>query len=250
MEYASEVVNDVVPLYKEKLRTMYGTDTQILHAYGQLIQSRLDMGWIGHMISFMFKQLPGSQKVKIYQMQQEISTVFPKIITRVVRNPTSSSKSQHLPIGLFLPDLPVYKKHKQAIPHIMVNDGLHVQGLVVATTKGRLKKVTIPLDLYFHECWWYYLGHKLDKLDVRPITHDEIFVVDYLAKWIKRGVFSTDDILLLPKARDELLIRPVGLPHNTPHRSIKDIQSASNVSDEVAKTMVDKLHTGKSTQIF
>jgi hypothetical protein len=198
----------------------------------------------------MFKQLPGSQKVKIYQMQQEISTVFPKIITRVVRNPTSSSKCHHIPIGLFLPDLPVYKKNKQAIPHILVNDGLHVQGLVVATREDRLKKVTIPLDLYFHECWWYYLSDKLYHLDVRPITHDATFVVDYLGKWIKRGVFSTDDILLLPKTKDELLIRPVGLPHNTPHRSIKDIQSASNVSDEVAKTMVGKLHTGKGTRIF
>jgi hypothetical protein len=195
----------------------------------------------------MFKQLPGSQKLKIYQMHREINAVFPKIITRAVRKPTSSKYSHHLPIGLFFPDLPVYKKNKQAIPYILVNDGLHVQGITVVTTEARLKDVAIPLDLYFHECWWHYLGDKLYHLDVKPITHDGTYVVDYLGKWIKRGRFSTDDILLLPKTRNELFIKHLNLPHNAYHSAIKDIQSAYNVSNKAAKTMFDKLRAGKST---
>jgi hypothetical protein len=148
---------------------------------------------------------------------------------------------------VFFPDLPVYKKNRQAIPHIFVNDGLHIQGITVVTMEDRLKTVRLPLDLYFHECWWYYLGHKLHHLDVRPITHDVLYVVDYLGKWIKRGLFSTDDILLLPRTRDELLFRPVGLPQNSPHREMKDIQSAYNVSNEVAETMLHRLNQGKSS---
>jgi hypothetical protein len=224
--------------------------TDIIHGYGELIQSRLDMGWVAHLVTFMFRELSGSQTVKIYQMQEKISAVFQKIITRAVRNPTSPKWSQYVPIGVFFPDLPVYKKSRQAIPYILVNDGLHIQGITVVTTEDRLKHVTIPLELYFHDCWWHYLGDKLYHLDVRPITHDEIFVVDYLGKWIKRGVFSTDDILLLPRTRNDLFSRHVHLPHGPHHCAIKEIQSAYNVSWEVAETMFEKLHARKSNWRF
>jgi hypothetical protein len=142
-------------------------------------------------------------------MHEAISQVFSKVITRVVRKPTSSKWSHHLPVGVFFPDFPVYKKSGQVIPHMLVNDGLHIQGIILATTEGRLKDVTIPLDIYFYKCWWKYLGNKLHHLDVTPITHDPTFVVDYLGKWIKRRRFSSDDILVLPKTSDELFGRHI-----------------------------------------
>jgi hypothetical protein len=188
---------------------MLKSEIEIVNAYGHLIKSRLDMGWLGYLISFMFRELPGSLQTRLHQMHEAISNVFPKVITRVVRKPTSSKWSHHLPIGVFFPDLPVYKKSRQAIPDILINDGLHIQGIIVATPEGRLKDVTIPLDLYFHECWWKYLRDKLYHLDLRPITHDEILVADYLGKIIKRRRFSTDDIMVLPKTIDELVGRHI-----------------------------------------
>ena len=53
-----------------------------------------------------------------------------------------------------------------------------------------------------------------------------------------------DYILVLPKSLSELPDKNVHLPPDSRDRAIKAIQSASNVSDEVAGTIYDAIRAG------
>ena len=51
-----------------------------------------------------------------------------------------------------------------------------------------------------------YLGDRsrIVRLDVRPVTHSPERVFDYVLKSVRRGRFTYDDILILPRAVSEL----------------------------------------------
>jgi hypothetical protein len=73
-----------------------------------------------------------------------------------------------------------------------------------------------------------YLIGKIDEIDVVPITNNPSYTTRYGAKGLKRRTFSSDDVLILPKTLDELADK-------TPQARdpIRDIQAATNVSDEL-----------------
>jgi hypothetical protein len=141
----------------------------------------------------------------VQQMHQQISRWYGRLATRTVRKTRSPVWVPFLPKGIFVPDLPVPKRSKLGIREVSINDGLHMDGIVVANRWARIPET---LDVYFKEELGVYLTKKLQHIDVQRITHRHRYVTEYALKSLKRSTSSEDDILVLPRALSELPDRP------------------------------------------
>jgi hypothetical protein len=209
--------------------------TDIMQAYGKWIQEHIDSGCDAYLFTIMFRHISGSKENKIQQMHQAISTMYRNLVTRVVRKPRSEKSAELLPKGIFLPDVPAFKKSQYGIKDVSVNDGIHVHGVVITPRKSRVKE---PLHLHFARKNKLYVRGKILRIQVDPIRSDAEFVTDYAGKALKKRRFSTDDVLILPKTVAELPARKYRPPASKELRAIKDIQSATNVSNEVARGLL------------
>jgi hypothetical protein len=208
--------------------------TEIVQAYGSWIQEHVDLGWDAYFVTFMFRNISGSNEVKIQQMQEEITKFYEKLATRAVRKPRSEKWVHLLPRGVFFPDVPGYKKSFYNITEVAINDGVHFHGIMVATQEGRLKE---PLHLHLGRKRKLYVRGTIYRIDAERITSDAPFVTDYSGKAIKRRRFSNDQVLLLPRTVARLPAKKCTQGQNEEARAIKDIQSSINVSDTVAQSV-------------
>jgi len=205
--------------------------TEIIQGYGKWIQGYIDHGWDAYLFTIMFRHISGSKERKIHQMHQAISRMYQKLVTRVVRKPRSETKVNFLPKGIFFPDVPAYKKSQYRIGEVSVNDGIHVHGIVLAPKESRLKG---PLHLHFARKSKLYVRGKILRVQVDLIRSNAEFATDYAGKALKRGRFSNDEILVFPRTVSELPAKNCCPAESKEQREIKDIQAATNVSDEVA----------------
>jgi hypothetical protein len=173
----------------------------LIQAHGDWLQQWLNEGWDGYLFTFMFNQLPGSRRAIVHQMHQQIERWYGRLATRTVRKPRSPVWAPLLPKGIFIPDLPVPKRSKQDLRDVSTNDGLHMDGVVVA---NRWTRIPETLDVHFEEKMKKYLTSKLQHIDVRRITHRAEYVTEYALKSLKRWTSSEDDVLVLPRALSEL----------------------------------------------
>ncbi len=202
----------------------------IIDAFGKWIKQDVKTGWDAYLFTFMFNQLFGSREAKVQQMHDEITGLYRKLVTRAVRKPTSPKFAHLLPKGVFFPDGPAYKRKKQPLSDVSVNDGLHMHGVVVATRESRLKE---GLDEHFREHRAMYETSKMYRIHVQLIDQRVVNTTDYAGKALKKPRFSTDDVLILPRSIDELSQQNCLIDHDT--RKLRDIQSRFNVSDELAR---------------
>lgn len=173
--------------------------------YAQLIQQRVQDGWLPHLITFMFSQLPGSPSAVVKQMQDEVERVYATLVTRVVRKPRSPQSADRLPVFVGFADLPVARREKKQLREITLNDGLHYQGILLMPAQSRLRT---GLAFHFMKYHRLYLKDRsrLDRLHVRPIDTDPGYVVRYTLKALENGRLPYDDcVLVLPKSATELL---------------------------------------------
>ena len=175
---------------------------QLLEEYGEWINDWVQRGWDGYLVTVMFHNLSGSMDSQITQMHQEVTALFSKLVKRVVRKPRSPAWVPLLPKGIFVPDLPVFKRTKTPLTKdALMNDGLHMHGIILANCWGRL---TDPLDVHFSEKRRTYVAKKIRSIDVVKITERPEYTTDYAGKGIKRPCFNPDHILILPRALSEL----------------------------------------------
>jgi hypothetical protein len=177
------------------------TKSILIRHYGAWVKEHLDEGWDGYLFTFLFNPLPGSVRAKNQQMETEILRWYGRLVTRTVRKPRSPQWAPLLPKGIFVPDLPVAKRSKQDLRDVVINDGLHVHGIVVANRLGRISE---PLDVHFGRNVEKYLTGNLRHIDVERITHMAKYVTSYAMKGLKRPTFSPDNILILPKTLGKL----------------------------------------------
>jgi hypothetical protein len=173
----------------------------LIHEYGNLFQRYLDEGWEPYLITFAFNQLPGSSSAKREQMKQAVMEWYSRLASRTVKKPRSPIQAQLLPIGVFVPDLPVAKRSKHSLREVSVNDGLHFHGKIVANRCGRISE---PLDVHIKANLDTYLLPCFRTIDIQPVTHTLQYATDYAMKGLKRSAFSLDDILILPRTLNEL----------------------------------------------
>jgi hypothetical protein len=176
----------------------------MLAGYIQLVEDRVRQGYQPSLITFMFRQLPGSPQAIIRQMRDEVERVFATFLTRVVRDPRSPRSVGRLPVLIASADLPVAKKEKRALREVTINSGLHFAGVLLVPSQSRLR---VTAQQHFAERAELYLGgrRRLDRIDVRPVESDPPRVVDYVMKACTRGRLAYDDcVMVLPRARGEL----------------------------------------------
>ena len=216
----------------------YAHRLALIQAHGDWLQEWLDQGWDGYLFTFMFNQLPGSRRAMVHQMHQQLERWYGRLATRTVRKTRSPVWVPFLPKGIFVPDLPVPKRSKLGIREVSINDGLHMHGVVVANRWARIPET---LDVYFEENLGKFLTNKLRHIDVQGIMNRTEYAAGYGMKGFKRPTFSEDHILVLPRTLSELPGRDLS---SVCDRSFKDIQSSTNVSDELAHAIVQRNYLG------
>jgi hypothetical protein len=194
----------------------------------------VDLEWEAYFMTFMFRQIPGSDQERIRRMHKEIGIFYGKLASWVVRDPRSPKCAHLLPRGVFYPDGPCYKREKQALRDVKINDGLHFHGIILVPTRSRLK---VPFLQHLRDKKKYYgRNNNIRRIHAEPNRDHHQFVADYAGKGVKRGRVSYDDVLVLPRTGKELQ-QNVSETISGPDRVIKDIMSANNVSIETARRL-------------
>jgi hypothetical protein len=93
---------------------------ELIEGYGTWIKQKVRAGWTPYLFTFMFNPLASTKEAKVAQMHEEITTVYRKLATRVVRKPRSLIQSQLLPMGVFFLDAPVYKRQNSAFEMLLL----------------------------------------------------------------------------------------------------------------------------------
>jgi hypothetical protein len=169
----------------------------LIQGHAQWIQNYLDKDWDGYLFTVNFNHLPGKRDTKIIQMHSEVTRLYGRLATRMIRKPRSPKSAPLTPIGIFIPDKPVPKSRKDqksTIADVSINEGLHMHGVVLGNRWGRIR---VPLDQYFEEDAGKYVKGKISNIDVQRITYEPGYVVDYALKSLLKRTASNDEILVL-----------------------------------------------------
>jgi hypothetical protein len=130
------------------------------------------------------------------QVREAVSNVCSLLIQQSESRPHSPSRLQYLPTIIAAPDLPVAKHLKPSAATFEVNRGLHWQWFSAHHPDSR-----VPcLVTHFRDKEDFYKSKvpSLSLLHAKPVTYTPGYLMDYLAKHIKRGNFDIDDIMIFP----------------------------------------------------
>jgi hypothetical protein len=205
----------------------------LVHAFGDwIIQEVLD-GRIPYYINIMFDPLERLTPV-ITQMTNAVyaskGSFYGKLCTRFDKHPGRKSRHRFLPHAFLFYDLPVFKcGKKQSLRDVKINGGVHLNGVMTIPSQSRMKD---EFSRHMRENRALYTQHGIRRIHVEPLTHDPHRVADYAMKTLKTGRIDWDTTVILPRSYSELRPGPIKMdPHA---RAIKHIQSATNVSDDIA----------------
>jgi hypothetical protein len=134
-----------------------------------------------------------------------IARMYSTFLTRAVRNPNLIENQGWLPFLLAAPDKPAVKfKRKSRLSDVVPNEGLHVHAILFVPKHSRLKESPAR---HFRRLADFYVKRPLLGLDIKPIKSRPKYVTNYVLKSVARKKVSSDDILILPRARSEI-VRP------------------------------------------
>lgn len=184
----------------------------LVRGYTEMVTDRIDDGWTGNLVTFLFSQLPGTRSAVINQMKDEIQRVYSTLVTRVHRKPRTASPDD-LPVMIAAADLPVHKRDRSSSPTVLCNGGLHFHAVLLTPPRSRLNG---SVEEHFRSNHGLYCGRRgaISAIHVRPVTDDHERVVDYVFKTILRCSVPYDEgVLLLPRASQEIAsVHRPGIP--------------------------------------
>ena len=177
-----------------------------ISGYATMVKQKLNEGYEGHLMTFTFNSLNGGLRQMNLKMQKQIENVYGSLITRIHRRPHAAGVIHPILIGS--PDFPVAKHEKKPLPEVITNDGLHYHGILLLPPGPSRLKVSLPQ--HFADNQSHYLRDQvMNRIDVRPITHDVDHLIDYAMKGLKTNRLPDDeDLLILPKTYREISARP------------------------------------------
>lgn len=178
----------------------YGLRRELLDAYGQWIAEKMDQGYKGYLLTFMFNDIPGDQQTvtRTRTMKKDIQYFYKNLTTRVVRKSRTAPDHQ-LPILIASKDRPVPKWTKQNLEDVTINNGRHFHGIMLIPSSAR-KNWYCQLDLEKIKLYSH-----IRTIDIRPISSQPSYTTEYALKDIKNDPRAYDDILILPVSKSELL---------------------------------------------
>jgi hypothetical protein len=196
-----------------------------------MFEQRLNQGWQGYLMTFMFRQMAGSQNRINHQMRGRIEGVYASLLTRCLRKPNSFGVG--LPILVASPDWPVSKRDRNKAmtwDQITTNGGLHYHGVLVVPPPSTKLRLKVPIDQHFADHQGQYLQYSpIERIEIHPIVPDEIHrVTDYALKGLKQNRLPDEECLLvLPKSGGETKPRPFIPP--SPEFQRNELTSGANV---------------------
>src|SRR5215207_6844421 len=177
----------------------------IVNAYGLWVTDYMDQGWSGYLISFLFHPMRGSTQGVADQMEKEVERVYATFLTRVVRKPRSDCKRDLLPRWFVCPDYPVPKHAKMDLGQVTVNHGRHMHGIGLMPPVSRM---TVGLDRHFvRNQSLYARAGGLMRVHAEKITSRPAYVTEYAFKSLRRGRADFDDLVILPRPKDQVPVR-------------------------------------------
>jgi hypothetical protein len=173
----------------------------LLQHYGIMDCDRMDQGWHGYFLSFMFSQIPGSDASRMLEMKKHLARFYGRLAKASVPKASRPEWSEFLPKIVLAPDLPVPKHSKVNLRDVTINDGLHWHGLVLVNPLA--PKLQTSLDDHIKTNLRKYLVGRIRTIHVKPITVTPENVTEYGLKSLKNR-FSTDEIVIFPRTMSEL----------------------------------------------
>jgi hypothetical protein len=176
---------------------------EIINGYESWIRGNTENDNEVYLVTFQFNHLSSNGRIALEVMKNEIERFYATLVTNMVRRPRRASQLD-LPHLIAIPDRPVGKRvSTYRLADVLPNSGLHVHALVAIPCKSRLQEDFVE---HIQQNDKRYRGNhrKITKIDVRRAVELNGRLVDYTFKHIKRGTFTFDDILILPKSRSEL----------------------------------------------
>ena len=167
-----------------------------------MLQMRIERGWDAAILTFMFNQMPGNREAIRRSQEREVERAYARFVVRVVRRPRSQAAWAFLPIWIGAPDLPVWRREKQSLYDVSVNDGQHVHLATVTPPEHRFPG---NFCTYVSENQQLFTSDGLCcRVHAKPITHDMPRVVNYIVKSIDRQRFGGDTLIVLPRSTSEV----------------------------------------------
>jgi hypothetical protein len=164
---------------------------RIIGGYSSMIKTQISSGSDPYLMTIMFNHINGNERTRLDHMKDEIKRMYSILTNRSHRNPTSPSAKNRLPVLIACPDVPVAKHSKKSIADIVTNDGHHFHGLLLVPPLCRIRDSVVE---HFESKQSLYTNNRLNRIDVRPIKHDDVDrVTDYVFKAIKNRRISDDD---------------------------------------------------------
>jgi hypothetical protein len=210
-------------------------NTDLVYAYGNWIIQELFNGHDPYYINIMFDPLDSREVTVITQMTDAVyaakGSFYAKLCSRFDRHPGRKGRNRFLPHAFLFFDLPVFKYGKKhSLRDVKINSGVHLNGIITIPSKSRINDEFCD---HIRENWDLYTRNGIRRIYVEPITHDPYRVADYAMKTMKNGRIDWDTTIILPRTYSELKSAPVEVDPRT--RTIRHIQSATNVSDDIAE---------------
>jgi hypothetical protein len=177
----------------------YETSRQ-LNAWSEFFHRRVDDRI--YLVTFMFAPFRTASEYRtILVMEKIIETFYDRLLNRVTRYPERYRSNL---IVLAFPDKPVPHrrgKRPKASFEMAPNKGLHYHAIVALKREGR-SKAGLKTIMRKHGSRLIG-GLPLNRLHVKRVKGDPRPTVVYCLKGLPRRIFSTNRILLLPKADSE-----------------------------------------------
>jgi hypothetical protein len=208
----------------------------------EFIADGVRKGWEPYYVNFIFEAFRGTPSGIMAQMHKWVCNDFyRRFCLEFVHHPRARGEQARMPSLWLFPDKPVFKGKKTSLREITINaGGLHLNGPMLIPPISRFREDPIAHIMQGQR----YAGRRIRRIHVEHIKSHFERVSDYAVKTMKWGRADPDDILILPRTPDEMTRR--SRPSSPGEKAIKDIQSAFNVSDEVAGQIYTTRHADAS----
>src|SRR3954471_16129722 len=152
-----------------------------------------------YFLTFMFHPLPGNRENQIRMMSRDIGAFYKRLLMRALRGPRSELHQNKRPLLFASPDLPIYKRIKDPIENITINEGLHMHA--IAIIRPGTRRIKLPLHHHIAKKDAQYRLHtKIRTIHAVPIDKTPEKVTQYALKAIGRH-FDEDYISIWPGPR-------------------------------------------------